>query len=54
MVKQMVEEHFVLYLMLMALLGAILGVVGTLLIYIVISWQRIGTFVFDILSLGVT
>jgi hypothetical protein len=50
----MAEDHFVLYLMLMAILGTILGFVGTLLIYVVLAWQRVGAFVFDMLSLGVT
>lgn len=44
----------ILYLMLIVVLGAILGFVGTLLIAVILAWQRIGTFVFDVLSMGVS
>lgn len=54
MFRQMAEDHFILYLMLMSILGFTLGFIGILVIYVALSWQRVGTFVLDMLSLGVT
>lgn len=52
MFRQMVEDHFILYLMLMATLGALLGFVGTLLIYIVLSWHHVVVFLYSVFEQG--
>lgn len=52
MLRQMAQDNFILYLMLMSLIGATLGFVGTLLIAVIVYWHRVTLFLYDTLSLG--
>lgn len=52
MFRQMVEEKFFFYLMLMAVLGAALGFLGTLLIYVILSLNQITGFLFSAFEKG--
>jgi hypothetical protein len=54
MFRQMAQDNFVLYLMLMSLMGATLGFVGTLLLAVIIYWHRVTIFLYDMFSLGWT
>lgn len=52
MLRQMAEDHFILYLMLMSLMGITLGFFGTLFIYIILAWHDITVFMYSMFSLG--
>lgn len=46
MFRQMAEDHFILYLMLMSLIGLTLGFFGTLAIYVILAWVEVSRFVY--------
>jgi hypothetical protein len=48
----MAEDHFILYLMLMSLMGITLGLVGTLLIYTILAWNHVAVFLYSVFSMG--
>jgi hypothetical protein len=53
MFRQMAEDHFVLYLMLMSIIGFTLGALGTLAIYVILAWQHVAVFLYSVFERGV-
>lgn len=55
MFRRMAEDHFILYLMLMAILGFTLGFLGILAICVILAWTQIASFLYTISHIpGVT
>lgn len=52
MYKQWVEDHFILYVLLLAIIGVMLGILGTYLIGLVVSIIEIAKFMFSAFTLS--
>lgn len=54
MFRQLAEDHFVLYLMLMSILGFTLGFIGILVFYVALSWNHVAVFLYSMFERGWT
>lgn len=46
MLRQMAQDHFILYLMLMSIIGITIGFFVTLAIYVILAWVEISRFLY--------
>lgn len=52
MFRQLVEDHFILYVLLLVIMGIMLGILGTYLISIILAIMEITKFMFSAFTLS--